>query len=369
MRLLQKILLATDHRPASKEATATAARIAKAFGGRVFLLHVVSDATPAPIVLPFRREIAESTQRGYLAQLEADDVELAESTIVYGSPAARIVRKAEELDADLVVIGAGKRSEGDGFVAGPVAEAVMQHSRQPVLAVLPGGPAAAFRTIVCPVDGSAVSRRGLTNAIRLAKAFGGRLIVLTVIPELSWLGATVETGVFIGAKKQHEANWRQDLAEFMQSMNFAGVNFSQDVRSGDPEREIARAAREHGADVIVMGATGRSGLAEMLMGSVTRGVLQGLPCSLLTVQDEDVLLRELSDEEVRTGELLYAEAKALLETGAYEAALAKLDQALARNPLHVPALEARAVACEKTGQHSRAERCRRHAQALRQAVG
>jgi nucleotide-binding universal stress UspA family protein len=369
MRLLQKILLATDHRPASQEATATAARIAKAFGGRVFLMHVVNDATPAPVVLPFRKELAERTQRGYVEQLDAEGVEIAESTVVYGSPAARIVRKADDLDADLVVIGAGERLEGDGFVAGPVAEAVMQHSRQPVLAVLPGGPPAAFRTIVCPVDCSDVSRRGLTNAIRLAKAFGGRLIVLMVIPELSWLGASVETGVFVGAKKQHEANWRQDLAEFLRSIDFCGADWIQAVLAGEPEIEIVRVARERAADVIVMGATGRSGLAAMLMGSVTRGVLQRLPCSLLTVQDEDVLLGEVNEEDLRTGDLLFAEGKALLETGAYEAALAKLDQALARNPVHVPALEARAVACDKTGQHARAERCRRHARALRHATG
>jgi transposase len=42
-------------------------------------------------------------------------------------------------------------------------------------------------------------------------------------------------------------------------------------------------------DRVGMGATGRSGLLRLLMGSVTRRVLQHLPCSLLTVKDEDLV--------------------------------------------------------------------------------
>ena len=38
-----------------------------------------------------------------------------------------------------------------------------------------------------------------------------------------------------------------------------------------------------------MGATGRTGLAQILLGSTTRRLLRQLPCSLLTVKQEDVL--------------------------------------------------------------------------------
>ena len=102
-----------------------------------------------------------------------------------GSPADVILRTAKLKDADLILIGAGERSEFDRFSLGPIAEVVMQHATQPVLAIRPGPPHVTFQRILCPVDNSAASFRGLRNAIRLTKAFKGNLIVLSVVPPVS----------------------------------------------------------------------------------------------------------------------------------------------------------------------------------------
>jgi nucleotide-binding universal stress UspA family protein len=241
----------------------------------------------------------------------------------------------------------------------------MQQARQPVVAVRPDGPELEFRRLLCPVDSSPVARHGLRNAIRLARAFKGELVVLSIIPELSWLGAAVETGVFAGAQEQHAADWEDEFTRFLEPIDFSGVNWRRDLRFGSPHRAIVQATREHRADLIVMGATGRTGLVRMMMGSTTRRVLQDLPCSILTVHDQDLPSEEPEEEDLRIGRLLYAEAKALLEAGTYEAALVKLDQVLTHNPFHLPALAARAEACEKLGQHERSERCRRRIEVLR----
>lgn len=93
--------------------------------------------------------------------------------------------------------------------------------------------------------------------------------------------------------------------------------------------------------------------------------MRALPCSLLVVHDEDVLLEDLNAEDVQTNNLAYTEASALLTDQSYEAALRKFDQVLARNPFHVPALDGRAIACEALGHYDRAARCRRRAEILR----
>ncbi len=64
--------------------------------------------------------------------------------------------------------------------------------------------------------------------------------------------------------------------------------WSKEVRSGVPHEEIVAAAEKHQANLIVMGSTGRTGLLRLLMGGVTRRVIQHLPCSLLTVKQEDL---------------------------------------------------------------------------------
>jgi nucleotide-binding universal stress UspA family protein len=183
-----------------------------------------------------------------------------------------------------------------GFAVGPVAQAVLERAAQPVLAVRPGEPAATFRTVLCPVDLSGVSARGLRNAIRLARVFDGRLVVLTVVPRVSWLAAALATGRLNGALAEHEARWRAEFDRLLRDADLGGVRWEGAVRQGEPHEQIAAAVREYAADVLVMGATGRTGLVRVLLGSVTRRLLRQLPCSLLTVKEEDVAEEPLEEE-------------------------------------------------------------------------
>ena len=265
---------------------------------------------------------------------------VGDASVVPGSPAEKILKMAESIDVDLILLGAGDSTYGERFAIGAVAEAVLQHARQPVLAVRPHQANLAFQRIFCPVDCSSASRRALHNAIRLTRAFGGRLTVATVIPDLLPIAAVKET---VGAlDAQHQRTWRTHFEEFLRNFDFADVKYAADVRRGIPHREIVVAAKEHDCDLIVMGATSRTGFLRFMLGSVTRRVLRDLPCSILTVHDEDLLLEDLTECDIHTNNLLYIEAESLLKAQSFEAALARFDQVLAYNPFHVPALEGRA---------------------------
>lgn len=67
----------------------------------------------------------------------------------------------------------------------------------------------------------------------------------------------------------------------------AGVKteFTQNV--GSPGRVICNLARSWGADLIVVGRRGRSGLNELLLGSVSNYVLHHAPCSILVVEGDN----------------------------------------------------------------------------------
>lgn len=56
------------------------------------------------------------------------------------------------------------------------------------------------------------------------------------------------------------------------------------VTFGVPFVEIIKAAKEHDADLIVMGTHGRSGIAQILIGSVAEKVVRKAPCPVLTVK-------------------------------------------------------------------------------------
>jgi universal stress protein E len=245
-----------------------------------------------------------------------------------------------------------------------VAEAVLGHSTVPVLAVRPGEPELTFRKVLCAVDMSPVSATAVRQAARLARAFGARLVLVSVVPKAGWLSAVAGTGKLVGAVAEHERNWREEFAQFVEGLDLVGVSWEEEVRHGQPAEQIAAAMREHGADLLVMGSTGRSGLARVLLGSTTRRVLRQLPCSLLAVNREAA-----EDEHVGYTSFLMAEGRRLLSAGCYSSALLKFREVLAFTPFHAPAWEGQAQALGELGKHEEADRCLEHARLIRGESG
>jgi nucleotide-binding universal stress UspA family protein len=63
----------------------------------------------------------------------------------------------------------------------------------------------------------------------------------------------------------------------------ATISIVQEVRCGSVSRELTAAAREHGADLIVM-ASHRPGLRDYLIGPISAHVAQHGPCSVLVLR-------------------------------------------------------------------------------------
>ena len=81
-------------------------------------------------------------------------------------------------------------------------------------------------------------------------------------------------------KKTH-----QELASRAEvRLHEAGFVTDVQVPEGEPGEAIVRAAREAGADLVVVGSHGRSGITKLLMGSVATHVVTHAPCSVLVVK-------------------------------------------------------------------------------------
>jgi nucleotide-binding universal stress UspA family protein len=364
--MLRSILLATDFHSACQKAEIDAVvALTAAFDSRVTLFHIVEPLPTWPLSQLPNRELATEPLNELARELERKGLTIAESAIGVGPAADTIVRRAREIDADLIVVGAGDHRPEHYYHVGPTAAAVMQHATQAVLAVRPGEPALRFGRILCPVDHSLVSKRGLENAIQLAHAFRSELCILSVVPPVPWAVPASEMGPVEGSTVQHEFAWRAEFERFLKDVDFHNLRWTEEVRKGRAAQEIIAAAEEHKSDVIVMGSTGRTGLARVLMGSVTRRVLQQLPCSLLTVKHEDVV-EQLFEDDLRHIRLLMAEGRALSNHGAWAGAITKFRQVLARNPFHLAALESEASAHDELGEILDADHCRRRAAKLRE---
>lgn len=76
---------------------------------------------------------------------------------------------------------------------------------------------------------------------------------------------------------------RTQLQDLIRASGFAGT-WEVQVATGHPADAIVRVAEEAGADLIVMGTHGRTGLQHVLLGSVAEKVVRLAPCPVLTVR-------------------------------------------------------------------------------------
>lgn len=358
MGLLHSILLATDYRKSSQEAADAVIQLASHFGSRVRVLHMKEEFITWPVS-------QFENQDRLKARLAENKVALSEFHVHAGPIAGTIVEKAREFEADLLVIGAGEKVEDGKPTLGPIAESILEHSASPTLAVSAQNPKLRFQSILCPVDHSRVSRRALDDSIQLARAFGSRLVVLSVVPDVNWLTAALDTGQLADAKLEHETRWTSEFDEFLAEASLEGLAWTRDLRSGSPHEQIEAAAREHGSDLLVMGATGRTGLVRVLLGSTTRRVLRHMPCSTLLVKD-DALFDEQFLLDLDAIDRLAAAGQSKLRAGAAAEAAGSFRQVLALDPYHLAALDGLAESCTKLGQVEAAKRYRNRSERVKQ---
>jgi nucleotide-binding universal stress UspA family protein len=140
---IRRILVPTDFSDAASEAVQAAVVLARAFDAGIELLHVTATVAlpPPPMeVVPFsvlmpellqrvRERLTEEAKRVQAAGVPCD------SHSREGSPHLEIIKRAQELGADLIVMGTHGHGGLAHAVLGSVTERVLHKSRCPVLVV------------------------------------------------------------------------------------------------------------------------------------------------------------------------------------------------------------------------------------------
>lgn len=144
-----------------------------------------------------------------------------------------------------------------------------------------------IQRIVCAVDFSECSRRGLDLAVSLARWYEARISVVHVYSVAAAPTAFAPGDLAVVAPIAMSAVERDllthDLSAFVAPAKANGVSIELRLAEGTPWREIVGLASATHAHLLVMGTHGRSGFERLLLGSVAEKVLRTAPCPVLTV--------------------------------------------------------------------------------------
>jgi universal stress protein E len=367
MKLLKTILVAVDFDDALDPVLTAASALAKKFGSEVVLAHVVETGDQEGQELESLRKSMAARLGRLQHQLTVNGVTVSQVSCLHGKAFGEIRETAERIGASLIMLGARGAGTVHHFAMGTNTENAICYSPRPVLAV-PLSPALTFANIVCPVDFSEVSARGLTTAIHLARAFRSKLQVLTVVTPLSpYHGLDPYWAERTSSEQPAKTSCLREFDDFLSSFDFQDVAWEKHVLSGDPAREIAQRARTTLADLIVMGSVGRTGLPYVFMGSTAVKVARQLPCALLTVKRMHVLTPDIA-KKIADINVAFEEGQALLAQGFCQEAIARFDECLAIDARCTDAIEAKAEGFDRLRRQDQADECRKLAETIRQEL-
>jgi nucleotide-binding universal stress UspA family protein len=379
MKLVKRILVATDFSPSADDALKTATSIAKQFQSEVLLLHVIPGDVEATTE---ERQLVEKTVAKRL-QERADQLQIAgvptvETLVRHGVAFSQIDAAANECDVNVIVIGAGKLTDAGQFYLGTTAGRLRRKAAKPVWVVSPES-SPTIDKILCPVDFSSASARALRNAIHLARGLSAELTVMSVLQSLSnYYEDPVEVDDPIDQNDIPLQTRAREMDRFLQDFDWHGIVLHKIISRGKPHHEIVRMAREQGMKLIVMGSIGRTGVARILIGGVARKVAQQMPCSIITVRSSEPIKLSLEKEVVavdpnfcarRTEETRcerYEHGMQLLEQGLAEEALVHFQDCIAAYDLCPRAWQNLATAHDRLGHKVASQKCQERADKLAQ---
>lgn len=324
--MFQDILVPLDGSPLAEQALPVAARVARAFGGTITLLHVVdvsrayvSYGALQPLITQDAIERALKYGKDYLdSVLPRSDLAGVplQKQVILGYPAAVMLSILDEQAIDLVVMSSHGHTGVKHWILGSTAEKVVHHTPSPILVlheetplrfhVRPDG--TPFVRALVPLDTSARSQDAIAPATALIAALSapgqGELHLIQIITLPVEISEREKEALFQDVRQNLQAineSTRQGFAANLgPDLHLAltwSIALDSDIAAG-----IVRIA-EHGdkgaegsevgaSDLIALTTHGYTGIRKWTMGSIAERVLHATKLPLLLTRPADMVIKE-----------------------------------------------------------------------------
>ena len=203
-----------------------------------------------------------------------------------GRPATAIIAAADDVDADLLVLGSRGHGPIRSLLLGSVSAEVTGATSRSVLVARR---TAVTRALVA-TDGSDCATAVPDVLAGWGILQGREAVALSVVPEASptfdlLVGLYTLSGETLNDwREETRAAHRGYADDLAARLSAAGIDARASVKAGDPAHEILTTAAELGCDLIVTGSRGLHGLDAWFLGSVARNVLVRSDASVLVIR-------------------------------------------------------------------------------------
>lgn len=293
---VKNIVVGIDFSASAKVALETAAKLADVWNANLHVIHIINseffDCELSEKVVT--RDLVES--KGYSRLSAFCLVTLKEPPpyelyAMMGHPFYKLLHQAQELNADMIVLGSHGES-GKSDRVGTIAARFVRKARMPVLLVREGRHTRFEKVIAC-CDFSQPSLQAVEHAAAMAMAFGTSLKVVHVhVPYPGLMVGIYGEVPMLGEDFYAErlAELEKELVEFLDPLrrSFPSLNIeSVIVQKPSGAAGICEFLKEERAELAVVGTRGRTGFKSLLLGTTAERVIHQCPCSVLAVKPAD----------------------------------------------------------------------------------
>lgn len=205
-------------------------------------------------------------------------------TVERGKPAEVIIERAALEPSALIAMATHGRSGVNRWLLGSVAEKVLRGSQNPLLLVRAqdqGQDAihsvASFKSIVVPLDGSAMAESVLPTVVEIAKTLGCEVVLCRAfeLAASAYYGSEDYLPNYDEMLRQLKVDVENYLHQTAASLKASGLTKVSSVAfEGGSAEQIADYAHKHSAAMVIMCTHGRSGVSRWVLGSVTEKVVR-----------------------------------------------------------------------------------------------
>lgn len=292
MNQISSIVSTTDFSPGAQHAVMRAARLAQALNARCVVTNVISRGTLNALhdlMSPDSSDdleqtlVADALEKLHKLAAMVEDAQgvRASVSVSAGSVLRQILQQAESQDAGLLVMGAHGSGLVRDLLIGSTTDRVLRKSARPML-VVRREPQDDYRRVLVPIDFSERATAAIALAHQIAPTAELVLLHAYNVPyegHLRMAGVSEAKMTELRTAARDEA--QRQMQAFADSVDLPAVAIRSLLVPGQAAASIVDQAAKLDCDLIAMGKQGLRMIEEMMLGSVTRQVLEQAPCDVL----------------------------------------------------------------------------------------